>query len=61
MDLMSIFKTLAAVIFILLGVLVLIKGIRAIRVKDTGASIIEIITGFGFAIIGMLIWLGYIS
>ena len=53
-------KILAGIIFILLGVLVLYKGIRTTRLKGDG-GFIEIFAGTGFVIIGLLIWLGYIS
>ena len=57
---MIIIKILAGTIFILLGVLVLYKGIRTTRLKGSG-GFIEIATGIGFVIIGLLIWLGFIS
>ena len=57
---MIIIKILAGMIFILLGVFVLYKGARTIRRKSPG-GLIEAFTGIGFAIIGFLIILGYIS
>jgi len=58
---MNIPKIAAGLIFNLLGVLVLYKGIRATRSKGIGDSFVDIITGIGFVLIGQLIWNGYIS
>ena len=58
---MIVLKILASIIFILLGVLVFYKSIKTTRAKGIGNSFIEIITGIGFVIIGLLILLGYIS
>ena len=58
---MDILRTLASLIFILLGVLVLYKGIRITRSKGFGAGFIDMATGIGFIFIGLLIWFKYIS
>ena len=57
---MIILKLFAGLIFNLLGAFVLYKGIRTIRLKGIG-GFIEIFTGIGFVIIGLLIWMGFIS
>ena len=58
---MIILKIIAGLIFNLLGVLVLYKGIRITSSKGLGNSFIDIATGIGFIFIGFLIWLGYIG
>ena len=57
---MIIIKIIAGLIFVLLGASVFYKGIRTIRSKSSG-GFIEIFAGIGFVIIGLLIWLGFIS
>ena len=57
---MIVLKIIAGLIFNLLGASVLFKGIRTTRLKGTG-GLIEVFTGIGFIIIGLLIWLGYIG
>ena len=57
---MIVIKIAAGLIFFLLGAFVLFKGIRTTRLKRSG-GLIEVFTGIGFAVIGLLIWLGYIS
>jgi len=58
---MNLFKIIAGTIFNLLGLLVLYKGIRISRFKGLGEGFVDIITGLGFVLIGLLIWTGYIS
>jgi hypothetical protein len=58
---MNLPKIIAGTIFNLLGVLVLIKGIRTSRAKGIGEGLIDMITGFCFILIGLLVWNGYIS
>ena len=58
---MNLLKIIAGAIFNGLGLLVMYKGIMAIRRKGSGDNFIDIFTGIGFVIIGLLIWLGYIS
>jgi hypothetical protein len=58
---MILLKILAGTIFNLLGLVVLYKGIRVSRYKGTGEGFVDIITGFSFVLIGLLIWTGYIS
>ena len=58
---MNIPKIIAGVVFNLLGVLVVYKGIRTTRSKGIGDSFIDFITGLAFALIGLLILTGYIS
>ena len=58
---MVFFKILAGLIFNALGVLVFIKGAGVIRRKGFREGYIEIVSGIAFIIIGLLIWLGYIS
>ena len=57
---MIVIKILAGLIFNLLGALILYKGVRTIRKKGAG-GFIELFAGIGFAIIGLLILIGYIS
>jgi hypothetical protein len=54
-------KIMAGAIFNLLGILVLIKGIGVCRTKGIREGFIELIAGFAFVLIGLLIWTGYIS
>jgi len=58
---MTILKILAGTVFNLLGVLVLYKGIRTCKVKGVKEGFVDVITGLGFILIGLLIWTGYIS
>jgi putative Ca2+/H+ antiporter (TMEM165/GDT1 family) len=58
---MDLLKIIAGTVFNLLGVLVLYKGIRITWSKGIGNGFIEIISGLGFVIIGLLIWSGYVS
>jgi putative Ca2+/H+ antiporter (TMEM165/GDT1 family) len=55
------FKIIAGAVFNLIGVLVLYKGIRTCFLKGIKESFVDIITGLGFVLIGLLIWTGYIS
>ena len=54
-------KILVGLIFNVFGLLVLYKGIRVIKRRGLGEGFIEVISGVAFIIIGLLIWLGYIS
>ena len=54
-------KILVGLIFNIFGLLVLYKGIRLIKRKGLGEGFIEVISGIAFIIIGLLVWLGYIS
>ena len=56
---MNLPKMLASAIFILLGLLVLLKGIRITLSKGIRNSFVDITTGIGFIFIGLLIGLGY--
>jgi putative Ca2+/H+ antiporter (TMEM165/GDT1 family) len=58
---MNLLKIIAGTIFNLMGVLILYKGIRVCRFKGIKEGFVDIITGFGFVLIGLLIWTGYIS
>jgi len=58
---MNLPKILACAIFILLGLLVLLKGIRSTRTKGIRNSFVDIAAGIGFIFIGLLIGLGYID
>jgi hypothetical protein len=58
---MGLLRIIAGTIFNLLGVLVLYKGLRISRFKGIGEGFIDIITGLGFILIGLLILTGYIS
>ena len=58
---MVLLKILAGLIFNLLGVLVVYKGIKTIRSEGFKEGLIDIFIGFGFVLIGLLIWAGYIS
>jgi len=58
---MNLPKIIAGTIFNLLGLIVLYKGIRESRLKGIREGFIDIITGFVFLLIGLLIWTGYIS
>jgi hypothetical protein len=58
---MLFFKILVGLIFNLLGILVFCRGVKLIRRKGLGEGFIEVISGIAFIIIGLLIWLGYIS
>ena len=58
---MNALKIIAGTIFNLLGVLVLYKGIRISRCKGIGEGFVDMIAGFGFMLIGLLIWTGYIN
>jgi hypothetical protein len=58
---MLFFKILVGLIFNLLGALVFYRGVRLIMRKGLGEGFIEVISGIAFIIIGLLIWLGYIS
>jgi hypothetical protein len=58
---MNLPKIIAGTVFILIGVLVLFKAIRTCLRKGIGEGFIDIITGIGFLLIGLLIWNGYIS
>jgi hypothetical protein len=57
----NILKILAGAVFNLLGILVLYKGIRTTRHKGLADGFVEMIAGFAFILIGLLIWTGYIS
>jgi hypothetical protein len=54
-------RILAGSVFIILGVLVLYRGVRICRGKGIGEGFIDLITGLGFVLIGLLILTGYIS
>ena len=54
-------RIIAGAVFNLLGALVLYKGIRICRFKGIGEGFVDIITGFVFVLIGLLVWTGYIS
>jgi len=54
-------KIMAGTIFNLTGVLVVYKGIKTIRSEGIKEGLIDIFIGFGFVLIGLLIWAGYIS
>jgi hypothetical protein len=58
---MIILKIAAGTIFNLLGLIVLYRGIREIRLKGFKEGFIDIIIGLAFVLIGLLIWTGYIS
>jgi len=58
---MNLPKIIAGTIFNLLGLLVLYKSVKIWRSKGFGEAFIDIITGIGFVLIGLLIWTGYIS
>jgi hypothetical protein len=58
---MNLLKILAGTIFNILGVLVLLRGIRICRNKGIGEGFVDIIAGLSFILIGLLIWTGYIS
>ena len=58
---MEILRTIAGLIFIFLGVLVMYKGIQGTRRKGIRHSYVDIVTGIGFVFIGLLIWFRYIS
>jgi len=58
---MVLLKILAGLIFNLLGVLVVYKGIKTIRSEGFKEGLIDIFIGLGFLLIGLLIWAGYIS
>ena len=58
---MNFIKIVAGLIFNLLGILVSYKGVKTTRQKGIGESFIELIAGTGFIVIGLLIWMGYIS
>jgi len=54
-------KIIVGAIFTLLGILVLIKGAGVCRTKGIREGFIELITGFAFVLIGLLVWTGYIG
>jgi hypothetical protein len=58
---MNIPKILAGAVFNLLGILVLYKGIRTTRQNGLADGFIDMIGGFAFILIGLLVWTGYIS
>jgi hypothetical protein len=58
---MNIPRILAGTIFNLLGALVVYKGIRTTWLKGIAEGFLDIIIGFGFILIGFLVWTGYIS
>ena len=58
---MIVFKIAAGLIFNLLGILVVYRGVRNARLKGIGDGIIEMASGVGFIIIGLLIWFGFIG
>ena len=58
---MNLPKIIAGTIFTILGLLVLYKSIKTCRSKGFGEGFIDMITGLGFVLIGLLIWTGYIS
>ena len=51
----------AGLAFNILGLLVAYKGIKVCRLKGIGEGFLDMIIGIGFALIGLLIWTGYIS
>jgi hypothetical protein len=57
----NIFKILAGAVFNLLGVFILYNGIRTTRDKGLADGFVDMISGFAFILIGLLIWTGYIS
>ena len=58
---MIVFKIAAGLIFNFLGAMVFYRGIRTARHKGVGDGLIELASGVGFIIIGLLIWFGFIS
>jgi uncharacterized YccA/Bax inhibitor family protein len=58
---MNLPKIIAGTIFNLIGLLVLYKSVKICRSKGFGEGFIDMITGIGFILIGLLILTGYIS
>ena len=54
-------KILSGIIFILLGIMFMYKSIESIRREGISTGIIETVSGIAFIIIGILVFLGYIS
>ena len=58
---MLVIKIAVGFIFVFVGVWFFQKGIRASRSKGIGEGFVELIAGLGIIILGLLMWLGYIS
>jgi len=58
---MIILKIAAGTIFNILGLIVSYKGISESRLKGFKEGFVDLIIGFGFILIGLLIWTGFIS
>jgi len=54
-------KILVGLIFTLLGLYVLYKGVRTTRAKGIGEGIIDFVIGIGLVLLGLIIWSGYIN
>ena len=58
---MYLLRIIVGTIFNLIGLLVLYKGIKICRSKGIGEGFVDLIISFGFILIGLLIWTGYIA
>ena len=54
-------KIAVGFIFVFVGAWFFQKGIRASRSKGIGAGLVELSAGLGIIILGLLVWLGYIT
>lgn len=58
---MLILKIAVGSIFVFVGAWFFQKGIRASRKKGLGDGLVELVAGTGIVILGLLMWLGFIS
>jgi len=58
---MYLLRIIVGTIFNLIGLLVLYKGIKLCRSKGIGEGFVDLIISFGFILIGLLVWTGFIA
>jgi len=59
--LMNLPKILVGMIFFLLGLYVLYKGVKNTRSKGIRDGIVDFIIGIGLVLLGLIIWSGFIN
>jgi len=58
---MSFLKVLIGLIFTLLGLWVIYKGVKNTRSKGIFDGLYDFVIGIGLVLLGLLIWSGYIN
>jgi len=56
---MNFYMILVGLIFILLGLWVVYKGIKDTRSKGIGDGFVNFVIGIGLVILGLIIWSGF--